>query len=332
MSTRTITRSLVALFAVGVSALLFTAPARAATASSYDELRQQDGRIQAIAEALLEGNVSLCRDLMALPGFVLHSRDQYGAAVAEDMFAPGADVAVAAVVSGSTADQAGLRRDDTVLAIDGSAPSDWPRQAEAPLRDGWIEVLDRTAAKVEWTVAARREGQELTYQLPTRPGCKALVEVLSVDEKTARSDGRVIQVSLGLARAASDGELAVILAHELAHDVLEHRKRLVAAGVSKGLLGELGRNQRLNRQAEVEADRLSVHLLANAALDPALAPAFWRSELGQDIGGGLLRNRIYPSPSSRAELLQREIADYLPLGAGPTHPGHLLSLRDAPMQ
>ena len=328
---RTITRSLAALFALWAGVLLVAVPARAATASAYDELRRQDGRLEAVAEALLGGNASLCRELMALPGFVIHSRDQYGAAIADEMFAPGAEVAVAAVVPGSAADRAGLRRDDTVLAIDGIAPAEWLRQAEAPLRDGWIDVLGRAAAKSEWSITARREGQEFTYAVPTRPGCRALVEILSVDEKSARSDGRVVQVSLGLARAVRDGELAVILAHELAHDILEHRKRLVAAGVSKGLLGELGRNQRLNRQAEVEADRLSVHLLANAGFDPALALAFWRSELGREIGGGLLRNRIYPSPSSRADLLQREIADYLPM-VGPTLPGHLLSLRDVPMR
>jgi predicted Zn-dependent protease len=156
------------------------------------------------------------------------------------------------------------------------------------------------------------------------------VEIRAADSLDARSDGRVIQVNYGLALAATDAELAVVFAHELGHLVLEHRRRLEAAGVEKGFFGEFGRNQRLNRQVEVEADRISVHLLANAGYDPAIAPAFWRSKLGRRAGGGILRSSTYPSAEGRARQLEREIADFLAGGSGPSWPGHLLARRDAP--
>ena len=75
---------------------------------------------------------------------------------------------------------------------------------------------------------------------------------------------------------------------------------------------------------------MAVHLLANAGYDPAIAPSFWRTSLGRRAGGGLLRSSTYPSPEARAALIEREIADYLGGGAGPSFPGHLLSRRDAP--
>ena len=48
-----------------------------------------------------------------------------------------------------------------------------------------------------------------------------------------------------------------------------HRVRLDAARVSRGFLGNFGRNARLIRETEVEADRLSVYLLERAGYDPA---------------------------------------------------------------
>ena len=123
----------------------------------------------------------------------------------------------------------------------------------------------------------------------------------------------------------------MIFAHELAHSILRHRDRLSAADVSKGLGGEFGRDRRLNREAEIEADRLSVHLLANAGLDPVSAPVFWRSPLGKRLGGGLFRSRVYPSPEARAQQLEGEIALYL-AGGAPSYPGHLLIRRYRPLE
>ena len=142
----------------------------------------------------------------------------------------------------------------------------------------------------------------------------------------ARSDGRVIQIDYGLAAAANDNQLAVIFAHELGHAVLEHRRRLGAAGVSKGFFGEFGKNGKLNRQAEIEADRMSVHLLADAGYDPRIAPAFWRSPLGRRVGNGL--SFVYPNAEARAKLLDGEITSHMnDMGLN-----ELLAQRDRPRE
>ena len=153
-------------------------------------------------------------------------------------------------------------------------------------------------------------------------GCRALVEIRAADALNARSDGQVIQVNYGLAAAATDDELAVVFAHEMAHLVLEHRRRLEAAGVEKGFFGEFGTNQQLNRQVEVEADR------------DLRAPARQRRLRSGDRAGVLALTAraasgrrdcsaagIYPSSEARAQLIEREIADYLGGGAGRAIPG-----------
>lgn len=151
------------------------------------------------------------------------------------------------------------------------------------------------------------------------------MEVLTGNGMLAQSDGRVIQISYAMATALNDDELAAVFAHELAHLVLDHNRRLLEAGVGNGLAQEFGRSRRFARQAEVAADRLSVHLLAEAGLDPQIAPQLWEGDAGRAVANDLLRSRRYPSRRERARLMRQEIADYLPAG-----PAHLLAGRDQP--
>jgi hypothetical protein len=294
------------------------------------ELLAQDARLAGVAERLLGGNARLCRQTMPLAGMVIHSRDQYSSDAAEGHFGNG-PVEVALVLPGSSAEQGGLAAGDGLAAIDDIRTADLRAEGEAPLRDTVFDTLAQAwPGNGPLPLTIRRDGGERQVVLEPVAGCKALVEIRTRDSLTARSDGRVIQIDYALVAAAADEQLAVIFAHELAHLVLEHRRRLDAEGVEKGFFGEFGRNQRLNRQVEVEADRLTVHLLANAGLDPQVAPTFWRSPLARRAAGGLNLSTTYPSNEARAKLLEREIADYLPTRAGPTYPGHLLARRDLP--
>ena len=296
---------------------------------ALEQLVGQDVRLAAIADRLLAANRGFCRQVMPLTGMVLHSRDQYSAKVAGDAFANG-PVAVAAIVPGSPADRADVRPGDGLAAIDVRRTAGIAAIGDAPLRDTVLAVLAEEADNPALGLTLVRDGRNFDVTVEAPAGCRALVEIKAADSLEARSDGRVIQIDYGLAAAASDAELAVVFAHELAHLVLEHRRRLEAAGVEKGFFGEFGKNQRLNRQVEVEADRMAVHLLANAGYDPAIAPSFWRTSLGRRAGGGLLRSSTYPSPEARAELAEREIAEFLTGRTGSSYPAHLLSLRDTP--
>ena len=100
--------------------------------------------------------------------------------------------------------------------------------------------------------------------------------------------------------------------------------------MADGLARQFGRNRRLSRLAEVEADLLSVHLLANAGYDPAIAPQFWHSDAGRVLGSGLVRSRIYPGRSERAAQMEQEIAQYLSVHDHLSAAPHLIALRDQP--
>jgi Zn-dependent protease with chaperone function len=311
-------------FAALVSAVTNAPLALAQSNDAQAALVAQDVRLAAVSQRLMQANDALCRRHMPLTGLVLHTRDQYRSDPGP-AFANG-PVAVEAVLPGSPA-AALVEAGDAIVAIGATRTATLQRNGEAPLRDTVFEVLADQPAERPVALTLVRQGSERAVSLAVPYGCRALVEIRAGNGHNARSDGRVVQLDQGLAAQASDAQLAVVFAHELAHAVLEHRRRLDAAGVSKGFFGEFGKNQQLNRTVEVEADRLSVHLLANAGYDPAIAPAFWRSPLGRRSSG---LSAVYPSAEARAQLLEREIADYLGGGSGPSWPGHLLGKRDRP--
>jgi hypothetical protein len=311
------------LFAV---CLIAAGPA-AADAPPFAPLRAQDERLLRIAEPIMARNVQLCDRTMPDLGVSLQSTDQYPTAAQPGFAAP---VAFAAVLPGSVAATAGIEPDDGLVSIDGEPIARWPQRAASPLRDSAFAALAAHDTAKPLELGIIHDGQSRKISLPVVPECRAMVEILDVSSETARSDGQTIQIAYGLATRATDDQIAAIFAHELAHAILHHRERLSAANASKGLLGEFGRSQRLNRQAEVEADRLSVYLLANAGVDPHAAPNLWRSKLGRHISGGIFHDAAHPSARARALMMEAEIAQHIRLGQS-SYPAALMAARTQPM-
>lgn len=311
-----------------IGCLLLVGGPTAFAQDATSPLATADRRLAVVAERLQGANVALCRQLMPLTGLILHSADQYGQPSLA-RFAQGS-VALAQVLPGSPGEMAGLAENDALVAIGGHAVRALVQQPGHPLRDSVFDLLAAQDPARPVALAVRRSGQDLAVNLSAPPGCRVLVEVLTDGSNRARSDGRVLQVTQDMVARLSDHELAVVVAHELAHAVLEHRRRLEVAGVKTGLLGEFGRNRRLRRVVEEEADLLSVHLLANAGFDPAIAARFWRSEAGSRTDGGLLRSGAYRSPEQRAALMEAEVAMHLTGSVMPSLARHLLDRREAP--
>ncbi|WAT18302.1 M48 family metallopeptidase [Aurantiacibacter sp. MUD11] len=312
-------------FLIALLSFLFAVPA---AAQDWQQLEQQDLRLARIAEHIMITNEALCRSTMPVTGMILHSMDQYSSGAAADRFANG-ELAIAAVLPGSAAELAGLERDDGILAINGRRVADLQPEGEGHVREAAFALLAETPAEQSTTLVIARGERQFSVALPAPRGCRSLVEIMVGGDSNARSDGKVIQLRYDFAAGLSDDQLAIIFAHELAHTVLEHRRRKTDSGIdNSAVMGLVGRNQQANRQAEVEADRLSVHLLANAGYDPAVIATFWRSPEGREAGGGTMPSWIYPAQSARADIALQEIEQYLPLRRGPTWPGHLLALRD----
>jgi len=317
---------------IGLVALL-TLTGAAIAADRSAAASDADARLAAIGHRLATANVGLCDRQQPRPGWMLHAVDQY---LAQPVAPPRAvaefegPVAVALVVPGAAAARAGIAADDALVAIAGAGPLPTPPAGPPSSRTrdaAELLVADRPADR-PLTTELLRGGVRRSVTIPASAGCRVTFEVLAGSGLKASSDGRVVQLSPAFFRW-SDAEVAVVVAHELAHAVLHHRERLEAAGVRWGLLAEFGRNRRLFRRTEDDADRLSVALLRNAGFDPASAPAFWRAH-GDAVGGGFFRARTHGSSGARAAMLEREIAAIPPGAARPWLPP-VLATRGEPL-
>jgi predicted Zn-dependent protease len=104
-----------------------------------------------------------------------------------------------------------------------------------------------------------------------------------------------------------DSELAIAMAHELAHNILRHPQQLEAQGVPHGMFRHIGRNARLVRATEVEADKLSIRLLHAAGYDLDAVIPFWR-RLHARPDSALMIVSAHPSLGARERYLTETIA------------------------
>jgi hypothetical protein len=335
MRIRDLARTAISGFLLAQSALTQAADPPDTADSALVRLRDQDALLAAIVLRLSTANAPLCDRTMPATGAVLHAFNQYPAALVapvKTLFGFASPVSIELVLPGSPAESAGLHAKDGVLAIAGMMPSpeDGDGKPDTRVRDAFENGLIELAANRSQLWRVVRAGHELELTVMPRPACRVRFEIVPGNSLTARNDGLLVQLSARYLEQLRPDELAVIVAHELAHGVLAHRRRLVAAGVSKGLLAEFGRNGRLNRAVEREADRLSVHLLRNAGYDPENAPRFW-DQHGSEFGGGLLRSRVYDFPADRARLMRAEITA-IPANAPMPYVPPLLAARDQPLK
>jgi membrane-associated protease RseP (regulator of RpoE activity) len=157
-------------------------------------------------------------------------------------------VAVVAVQPGSPADRAGIRIGDQVLRVGGNEI----------YTD--IDVFDRTNATGAdpISITVMRGEAEVTVDVARLVAChhEALIEIGDL-MLTDRARGDHFYVTSGFIRfAKTDDELALVVAHEIAH-------RLAGMRVVPG------------PQVEIRADQLGLYLAARAGYDIAVAPEFW---------------------------------------------------------
>jgi predicted Zn-dependent protease len=114
----------------------------------------------------------------------------------------------------------------------------------------------------------------------------------------------------------SDDELALVLAHEMAHNILGHPARLRALNVPRGPSRSLGKSGRHVWQTEEEADRLAVKLLAAAGYDLGAVMPFWR-RFYASYESKLQLFRTHPSLAARERIFRQAVADLAP--AVPSH-------------
>ncbi len=245
-------------------------------------------------------------------------------AAAAEALGLGERLQVVDVVPGGPAQRAGLRVGDRLLAVAGRA---LPAGAEALAAAG--RRFDQAlAGGGPVVVAVEREGRRRRLELRPETACAYPVVLVTGDAVNAFADGRRVGVTTGMLRfVESDRELAVVVAHEIAHNAMGHMKKKVqnyalgtffdilaaAYGVdTRGTFGNLGA-QSYSKAFEGEADYVGLYIMARAGMDVRGTANFWR-RMAAVSPGAIQRALAVSHPSTPERYLAiegatREILD-----------------------
>ncbi len=270
---------------------------------AYRALIQQDIRLATTGYRLAFANSAFCENKERNPGWVIHDVAQYSnMELAFAAFAFEAPVAIAAVVPSGPAARAGIASGDGLIAI-ADESLDWSDEAEGQPTYRRVMAVKALAnrslsASGKLPVVLSRKHQNIVKTIEPPLVCASDFQVDTNNKLDAGANGSIVRVTSAMVSyVADDDELAAVVAHEMAHNLLGHRQKLsgVKRGKAKAILG-----------TEIEADRLSVWLMANAGYDPLAALRFWE-RYGKQYGLGIFTEGTHLRWKKRVAIMQTEI-------------------------
>ncbi|HYX47853.1 MAG TPA: M48 family metalloprotease [Sphingomicrobium sp.] len=281
------------MLALAGVALAMTASGAAAAGISIRELGAEQLRVATIGYRIAAANAQSCARPEMMSGIISHDLTQYPAparALVSRAFSIRAGFGVLQIVPGSAADRAGLKIDDEIVAVGDARVEDQSaveRSRESYDReDRFLAILSAALAKGPTQLLVRRAGELLHLTIQGQSGCGGNVVLSTSSNLNAWSDGRRVLVTTAMMQqAANDDELAFVIAHEMAHNILGHAKN-----ESMGLFGMLGFGSARVKSMEVDADSYAVPLMNAAGYSPFGGISFlesasrrmWWSDLSLD--------------------------------------------------
>lgn len=269
----------------------------AAAAQPVDDLERDDNLALSIAWRLQAANAPFCPRVAPATGIQLQDTTLFNdPAAARVLYGLSGDIFIGALADDGPGARAGLAVNTTVTAI---ADQRIPAPAS---RDPFDRIhrlqalLDDTAAQIGAVRIALADGR--TLRIAARPVCHVSV---TVDD--GKHYARATRDAIHLGRPfldAAHGQtdvIAALIAHEMAHAVLDHQAMLAA---SQG-------STTVTRRTEREADRLSVWLLANAGYPPEAAITLQRTVIAR-LSGFLAVDLTHDTWRTRARTIAAEIA------------------------
>jgi membrane-associated protease RseP (regulator of RpoE activity) len=218
-------------------------------AASLALFRARQQRIQAVAWRLARAGVDLCgSDVGAGLGATLGRARDYGfSSDAGEAFGVGDPVTVTAIAPDSPAERAGLAIGDELLSVDGGRIRRTEHVFER-LRDADADPI---------AISVSRVGERVELEMPRELACSfgTIVPAGSALTTWSHRNRREMIVPAALAAfAEDDDELAVVIGHQLGHQVI-------------------GRFRDID--VEPEADAIGLGIVRAAGYDVRAAPGFW---------------------------------------------------------
>lgn len=192
------------------------------------------------------------------------------------------------VVRNTPADKAGITPDDHIVALDGVAVTG--RDIAAALKE--YDAKARRGGALTVTLADRNGNQMRDVTLNAVRICNYVPVLKKSDELNAYADGtRMVLTTRMVNFAEKDEELAVVVSHEISHNLLMHQRKamgnaLLGAMVDALVTGATGTNtqgvfsqagaQAYSQDFESEADYMGLYLMANTGFRIDGTAHLWR--------------------------------------------------------
>lgn len=276
-----------------------------------------DYRLEIIGFKLATSNPSLCESPAILTGMMLHDESGYSEklrARAKARYALGSGFGILQVVPDSPAAAVGLKRGDEIIALNGVpmtefAPNLVRRSASYDRTQQFRDTLDAQLRRGPAILLVERDGTSRELSLSGTPGCGGHNVLIDSNELNAWSDGTNVAVTSRMVEfAGSDDELAFVVAHEMAHNILKHSKKF---SLGKLIMAEFGIGSGKVRKAELAADELAVEIMATAGYDldapeRLLRRAARHSPLNLSLSHPGANRRIAATQNTRGRLAVRQ--------------------------
>lgn len=271
----------------------------AAEKAAIGRYQDADQRLQDVGWRLARGNVGFCPKVVPSVGLQLQDMASYGApAIARKALGLTRDFAVQTAAHGSPAALAGgVTRNREIVRLERLDPNVWPAgKAMDWQRLVWAhDHVEAMLAEHGGIALGFADGGEV--QLRPVEVCASRFELMGEGDKAVADGARVvIGIDFPAFAYPEDDVFAALVAHEFAHNVLEH----------DAWLDRVGRSRRHVRRAEREADRLIPWLLANAGYDPQAGVTFM-TRWGRKHDAGWLMIREHDGWDERAEFIAAEL-------------------------
>ena len=187
------------------------------------------------------------------------------------------------VLEGGPAEAAGVQARDVIKKINDIATTNTKALTEA---------YEKAGAEDPIKYEIERAGAPLTLTVKPERACRYPIVLDPQQIVNAFADGKQILITRGMVTfARDDNELALVVAHEMAHNVMKHidaRKQNMAIGMLADIAAILLSRGQVNpnftqagagaysQEFESEADYVGLYIMANSGLPITDAPKFWR--------------------------------------------------------
>lgn len=348
----------IATGAVGCAAPVMRPPAISPEAVRAEQLKQQQlviqsillqtQRLEDIGHPLLTAATGFCeRYVTVRSGVTFANAHAFGRTyeVAARTAGFSDTLLVSAVAKGSAAERAGVRPGDRVLTLGGRpAPRGTAALSEAAkhmavIKQGTTLSMTLQAGPLpgasemvtDDSRAASYDARPRAVALEGDKACPFGLVVADAGAINAFADGRNVIVNSAMMRFTSDDdELALVVAHEIAHNALRHieakQNNATLGGLFGAILDVAAASQGINTQGgftksgmnagalvfsqefELEADYVGLYMLARAGRNVAHAPRFWR-EMAIANRQSIIYSGTHPTTAERFVRLEAAVGE-----------------------